>query len=476
MARPGTWRRRTAVLAAAIALAAPVAGPARAANVDPKPPLRHQGRWLVDASGRVVVLHGVNEVSKSAPYHPSAFGFGGDDADFLVEQGFNAVRLGVDFRGLMPTPGVVERAYLDAIAETVRELSRRRIFVLLDFHQDGFSPKYLGNGLPDWMAMDDGLPNPPEPFPLYYLANPALQRAFESFWANRELPDGVPIQEYYAQGLEAVAKRFQGQKYVFGYELMNEPWPGADWSDCFTGCPEIEQERLAPFHARGTAAIRRHARRQQVYVEPFVLFNFGLGPTSLPGATTGNALSVHSYAANVAGEEGVVAHAVEAAERDAAPVIVTEFGASIDPALLGRLAGQFEGAILSWMMWAYNESIIDDEHAPAGLDNVRSLAAVAALVRPYPMATAGTPTRTAFDAASGAFEFEYATTGPDGRRRGSQPTVVFVPALHYPDGYDVEVLGARITSRPCASRLVLRADKRAETVSVRVTPANGCTP
>jgi hypothetical protein len=35
--------------------------------------------------------------------------------------------------------------------------------VLLDYHQDGYAPKYNGNGFPDWMAIDDGLPNAPDP-------------------------------------------------------------------------------------------------------------------------------------------------------------------------------------------------------------------------------------------------------------------------------------------------------------------------
>jgi endoglycosylceramidase len=461
-----------------ILLALLVAAPAGAHGrgpVDPKPPLRHEGRWLVDATGRVVLLHGVNEVSKSAPFHPSAFGFGADDAAFLREQGFNAVRLGVDFRGLMPTPGAVDHAYLEALAGTVEELSRQRIFVLLDFHQDGFSPKYRGNGLPDWMAMDDGLPNPPVPFPNYYIENPALQRAFENFWANRTLPDGVPVQEYFVQGLRAVVERFRNERYVFGYELLNEPWPGADFFPCLGGCPAYEQERLAPFYARGTAAVRSLTRRQQVWVEPFVLFNFGTATTTLPGAGTGNALSVHSYAVTPGGEQGLLDQALAAAERDGAPLLVTEFGATIDATTLARLTAGFDGAIVPWMMWAYNESIIRDASLPAGLDNVRSLDALAALVRPYPMAVAGTPTLTAFDPATGVFDFAYSTTGPDGRCvRGSPTTVVFVPALHYPDGYAVEVEGARVTSRPCAQRLTLRSERRAESVTVRITPDASC--
>jgi hypothetical protein len=37
--------------------------------------------------------------------------------------------------------------------------------------------------------------SPDATFPLYYLRNPALQRAFESFWAKRVEPDGAGLQD-----------------------------------------------------------------------------------------------------------------------------------------------------------------------------------------------------------------------------------------------------------------------------------------
>ena len=55
-----------------------------------------------------------------------------------------------------------------------------------------------------------------------------------------------------------------------------------------------------------------------MFVEPFVLFNFGVAPTSLPGAATGNGLSFHSYAATQDAEPAVIDFAVNAAERDRA--------------------------------------------------------------------------------------------------------------------------------------------------------------
>ena len=441
------------------------------------PPIASAGRWFTDDLGRVVLFHGVNMVAKRDPFYPAAYGFADDDAAFLAGEGFNAVRLGVDFRGLMPTPGVVETDYVEHLAETVATLTAHGQFVLMDFHQDGYAPMYNGNGLPDWMAIDDGLPNPPDAvFPFYYIQNPAMQRAFENFWADREGPNGVGLQEYFIQGVRAVASRFAGNPWVLGTELMNEPWPGAEWMNCaleLAGCPDLEAQRLVPFYQRGASVAREVAAGQLVYVEPFVLFNFGMANTTIPGADERLALSFHSYALDVAGEEGVVAKALAAAERDQRPVACTEFGASTDPVLLNRLTAELETGLLPWMFWSYDENIMTHLDQLAGDDNVASIAALEALVRPYPIATAGTPTAISFDPTTKAFHFTYDTTRPGG---GSYPastlTVVSVPARHYPAGYTVTVDGASVTSAPGAALLTLQTALDATHVTVDIAPAS----
>src|SRR5262245_39356309 len=86
----GVWMVRAAIAAACIALLCTAA----AASADPSTPLGQHGRWVTDADGRVVILHGVNMVYKRKPYEPERSGFGADDAEFLARNGFNTVRLG----------------------------------------------------------------------------------------------------------------------------------------------------------------------------------------------------------------------------------------------------------------------------------------------------------------------------------------------------------------------------------------------
>jgi endoglycosylceramidase len=207
-----------------------------------------------------------------------------------------------------------------------------------------------------------------------------------------------------------------------------------------------------------------------VFVEPFVLFNFGSAPTSMPGTAPGNALSFHAYGASVAGEQSVVALAVAAAERDGAPVLATEFGATLDPVVLGRITDEMDAGLVPWLDWAYNESVIADATRPAGPDNLLSADALATLLRPYPTAIAGTPTAISFDRTTKVFECSFAAPQPAPRDRRGRVTVIEIPAPHYPNGYAVRVSGAWVDSPRCASRLVLRTKPHAASVSIRVTP------
>src|SRR4051794_31280344 len=92
---PGTRRLLAAAALLATGFVLPISlAPTSTASVV-NAPLGQSGRWITDASGRVVVLHGLNQVYKIAPYEPSAAGFGADDAAFLAANGFNAMRIGV---------------------------------------------------------------------------------------------------------------------------------------------------------------------------------------------------------------------------------------------------------------------------------------------------------------------------------------------------------------------------------------------
>jgi endoglycosylceramidase len=452
---------------------------------DPTPvaPIAHDGRWLTDATGRVLLLRGINFVPKEAPYYPSAFGFDEDDAVWLKEHGFDAVRLGLTGAGIMPAPGQVDEAFLDHLAETVDMLAAHQIYVLLDLHQDGWGERADGqalgsDGFPEWMTLTGGATNTHTGFPLYYVTNPAIQAAFQSLWDDAPGPDGVPLQASVAAMFGALAERFGDNPWVLGYDVFNEPWPGVDWSPCITppdGCPAQDRASLDPLYAQVTQAVRAQDPDGLVLGEPFVLFNFGLAPTGvgLPGGDPASGMSFHMYTVDPAAEPQVVGNALDWSARTGGALVATEWGATEDTAAITRQADLLDRALIPWMYWAYDVGLPSGTATPGASLTPANAPAV---VRPHPVAVAGTPTAFAYDAAARVLDVSWDATRASGAGRfpPGAVTSLSTPASTYPDGYTAVATGGRVTSRPCAATLTVVRNPSARAVSVRVTPGGAC--
>jgi endoglycosylceramidase len=434
----------------------------------------HVGRWLIDPQGRVLLPHGVNLVAKQLDT-PAQRGFGDDDAAWLEANGFDAVRLGFSPDALLPAPGTVNQDYVDSFVNTVAILRAHGLLVLVDQHQDGWGPATAGNGFPAWMTITHGAENTMTGFPLYYVTNPAIQAAFESFWANENGPDEQPLQSAVAAMLRTFAEQLSDAPNVLGYDLINEPWPGTDWMPCLNapGCADQDAAKLDAYYARMAAAIRGADSAHILFGEPFVLFNFGMGPThiALPGGDAAGGMSFHMYTVDPAAEPQVVAYAVDWSAGTGGALLCSEFGASTDSAAIDRQVGLLDRNLIPWLFWSY------DENVATHLDQQMSEANVVAssadtLVRPHPLAVAGTPLSHEYDLASHTLTFSYSTTGPGDRQYAAElPTIFKVAPRTYPTGYRVTVSGGRVTSDDGAPLLTVVADVGAQTVSVVVSPA-----
>ncbi len=194
------------------------------------PPRVEDGR-IVDGQGRVLLLRGLNtgNACKYAPYLPWQ---ADADWDRLRPWGMNAVRLLIAWKAVEPRPGEIDEAYLDEVARRVRALSNRGVYVLLDMHQDVYGEKVGGNGAPDWAVLGTAVVKVPSwvgagmPWFVGYV-KPEVLSAFDAFWDDAAVPaTGRGVQEHYADAWKAVARRFRGEPYVLGYDLMNEPFYG----------------------------------------------------------------------------------------------------------------------------------------------------------------------------------------------------------------------------------------------------------
>lgn len=474
------------VLAAGLIVAAP------ASAAGPVPPLGHQGRWITDAHGRVVIIHAVNMVYKRPPYYPKAVGFGADDARFLRRHGFNGVRLGVIYKGVEPKPGRYNDAYIGHIARTEHTLARNGVFSLIDFHQDLYNEKFHGEGWPDWAVQDDGLPNPYNGFPDNYFSNPALIRAFDHFWGNDPGPGGIGLVRRYANAWRHVAGRFRSAGHVLGYDVMNEPWPGSPWATCIqpAGCPAFDTGPLAAMTRATTRAIRGVDRRHIMWQEPNVLFNFG-AQTHLPRIGAKSGLSFHDYCLDnsaptcPASEARVFDNADADAARTGRALMLTEFGATNERPHITHIVDLADQHMVSWMWWAYCgcgdpttsgpgnvQAIVKDPAKPPRGSNVLR-PKLARLDRPYPQAVAGTPTSFGYDRDANTFSLKYSAKSPGGERQPrSRRTRVYVPRRHYPEGYDVNVSGARVVSEPDSKYLLLKRRPGAGSVRLELSGAS----
>jgi endoglycosylceramidase len=478
-------------LSALLACAVPPA--ARSASGTTKvtrPDLTGSGTWVTDGQGRVVILHGLNQVYKIAPYTPGADGFGADDAAFLQRNGFDVMRVGVIWSAVEPHPGEFDAGYLDSIARTVRTLAQHGIYALLDFHQDLYNEKFQGEGAPKWAVLGGNDPNPALGFPGNYFANPAENAAWDAFWHNDPARDGVGLQVHYAHAWAHVAARFAANRNVLGYEVLNEPWPGTTWQPCLTpdvGCAQFDQTMTA-FYQRVATAIRRHDRRHLVWLEPNV------ASASADANNVGKVhdphlgWTFHDYCPTLAElqqnllcpqlDDQTVTAMMKYGTDHSVPTLMTEFGATQDQDNLAEMVGLADQHLLGWTEWAYTghdktstspdgQALVLDPAKPPTGSNVER-AKLKALAEVYPQVVAGTP--TSYSYADRVFELRYGTVRVTGGRfAAGSITEVAVPHIQYPHGYRVHATGARVVSSPGARTLRLASRAGAKTVTVTVT-------
>lgn len=481
-------RRLACCLALAALLAAGGCGgsgaPAAVGAIDAKAKLHRQGRWLMDAQNRVVLLHGVNAVNKRPPYAlvDAPDGFTAADADFLAANGFNAVRLGVLFAGVMPREGVIDTGYFDRTDRVLNLLAARGIWALLDFHQDQLNEKFQGEGFPDWAIDAGGLPNDAHyGFPLDEFLSLALNAAYDHFWSNRKA-----IWDRYTAAWIALARHEREAPYLLGYDLFNEPWPGTQWPACFERDCAGFDATLQRFQQQVLAGIRSVDPDTPVFFEPQQLFDFG-APSGFGAAGDANlALSWHDYCSAEllaqltlpAGpdcpiiEPRTADHAEQQAAALGASLLLTEFGASDNLKDIARVIALADARLFGWTYWAYKT--FGD---PTGSGNAESLfvddgdltslkpAKADVLIRPYAQAIAGVPQFMSFDPASKQFTLHYSAAG------AAAPTVIFVPPRHYPRGYAVQLSDGRVVSAAGAARLEIVNDAPAALVTLELRPA-----
>jgi endoglycosylceramidase len=446
-------------------------------------------KQIVDAHGRTVLLRGVNidgivdywkpslrppYADRPAPYrhhrcepddrHVEGVPICWFDLRQMRDLGYDNIRLNVSWSLLEPKPGRINHRYIDRIAQVVRWAKRVGIWVTIDMHQDAwskyvftppgskcpppFGPTVGYDGAPKW-ATTSPLPactiNDIRELDLAVIGNA------QAFWSNLPAPDGVGLQDHYAHVLAVLAKRFADEPAVAGYDLMNEPEPGA--------ALEIENTlELLPFYAKVARTIRAKVPRfrQLLFFEPGVERNTTaqrafFTPWSLFSDYPNAVYAPHVYTnvftlGAVAGTPEISTFASDyaAAVADARalglPLWVGEYGGppASDDTVLAKHFEQQEQWRIGGSMWLWKENANDTAPdtfwgiygPPFRGKHVRGVPQPKRLTRTsrvYPVVTAGTLLRAVSDPFRGtAVVVATAHRVASGDR--SRATLVSVPA------------------------------------------------
>jgi endoglycosylceramidase len=341
-------------------------------------PMDTTDTWLTDSDGRVVIPHGLN-------YSEMEYAGDGSDSDavisdanaaFLAANGFNVVRLAISWAAIEPEPDVFNDAYLASVDQSVQNLANHGIYTIIDMHQDAYSPVFGDDGAPAWAVQDGGLPNPKLSFPLNEFFSPAVNHAWDAFWSNADAPNGLGLENNYAQMWEHVASYFKGNPGVAGLEIMNEPYSGSQTLPSLLGSPFFEAQQLTPFYNQVTSAIRAVDPNTPVYFEPSMLpatagLPTHLGTVDFPGTV----YSFHDYCEFPLGSlgclpnvAGLVSNAEAYATAHNIPAVMTEFGFSTDNASIAETIQPANQSLIGWTEWAFSgqgdKSLVYDPSQP----------------------------------------------------------------------------------------------------------------
>jgi endoglycosylceramidase len=206
--------------------------------------LTTKGTWIVNADGNVVLLRGINYPGyecRRQEVHTE------DNYRLFRSMGFNVVRLPISWGRLEPKPGVFNFSYLsNYIRQDVEWAQENGMYVVLDMHQYGW-PKPCG--IPEWAVKQ-------------YSSNESGSVQFASnFWVNDTL------QDHLSSVWTRIAREFESDSNVAGYDLFNEPW-------VYTSVlPYLNASHVNRFYLKIMQSIRTVDQNHIFFLEPSNMFS-----------------------------------------------------------------------------------------------------------------------------------------------------------------------------------------------------------
>ncbi|KAJ3326551.1 hypothetical protein HDU76_012826, partial [Blyttiomyces sp. JEL0837] len=270
---------------------------------------------------------------KGPPWYPvvdhwdKQYSFNIDDVAFIADLNINVVRLGVMWPGVEPERGKYDKSYLEVIKSIVEMCNEKGIYVILEMHQDSFSERFCGEGVPLW-AVDItspldrvgihlpnstvGFPRPAkEPYELDEKGIPSAEDCAKMSWSSYQLTiaaanayqnlyDNIDgLLDSFANYWQQVALTFASYPNILGYEIMNEPFAGQIFEVPSLLLPGVaDRVNIQRMNSAVGDAIREVDHRNLIFYSGVTWDNFFTGFTDVPGGygwRDRTVLSFHYY-------------------------------------------------------------------------------------------------------------------------------------------------------------------------------------
>jgi endoglycosylceramidase len=434
-------------------------------------------RQIVDSVGRQVLLRGVNvdglvdyyrpDLKASYSVDPARYTRGACPADDPTVEGvvlcqhdfaqmrslgYDAIRLNVSWSLLEPSPGRIDRVYLDRVAQVVGWARNAGIYVVLDMHQDAWS-KYLYStsadnctspyqrirgfdGAPQWASVHAQ--------PVCALngtreLDPAVEEDAGKLFSDAPAPDGVGLREHFTSAVAALAARFSNDPTVAGYDLFNEP--------SIFGVGGTDATVLLPFYAKVIDGVlhRVPGFRQLFFIEPDVSRDVSDRSNITVAWSQYSRYRNVVYAPHVYTQtftprsypmDGGYRSAIADAQHLGLPLWIGEFGnnPSDDQNVLSAHYREQDTFGLGGTLWLWKENANDTNpssfwgvYGPPFGAGAPQPERIRLTSRVYPVYTSGTLRSLSYDPDTGRFAIS-ATSRPMGLGDDGHATVIYIPS------------------------------------------------
>lgn len=178
------------------------------------------GTAMRDEHGRQRIFRGINICFKK-PYNPEKIdNYLTKYLQVLEESGSNIVRLGITWEILEPKQGHKNDEVIKVLHKFVKACEDNGVCVMLDMHQDLFSRKFFGDGMPKWVIDKSILPK--RYMAIWaegYFYLDCVQRAFNDFWRNKN-----GILDKFTDMWKWYRSQFDDCNNIIGNDFLNEPY------------------------------------------------------------------------------------------------------------------------------------------------------------------------------------------------------------------------------------------------------------